>query len=292
MEYLWIDVFSNRPLAGNALCVILDGTGLSGEQMQAISKETNLSETTFVLPPTQPNATYRTRIFTPGGELPFAGHPTLGTAAALALAGKVTGRELVQETLSGLTPLQLTYQGDSLDRVVMQAPQPRDAGRPDPERVARALGLTAPAAVTPKGLAPQVIEAGVKHMIVPVASPEALADLKPDTTLLTDLSKELGVIGAYPFAMLPEGSDSHARARLFAPAYGIPEDPATGSAAAPLGVYLAWHGLLPANGAFWYEQGVEMGRPSRLWVEVTETGVRVGGQVVLVGRGQFFLGNC
>lgn len=293
MEYLWLDVFSNRPLTGNALCVILDGSGLSGEQMQAIAKETNLSETTFVLPPTQPGATYRTRIFTPGGELPFAGHPTLGTAAALALAGKVSGPDLVQETISGLTPVQLLHSADKLVRVMMQAPKPVDAGRPDPERVAKALGLGSAAGVMPGGLAPQVIGAGVKHMIVPVDSPETLAGLKPDTAFLTELSRELGVIGAYPFALLPDEPESFARARLFAPAFGISEDPATGSAAAPLGAYLVWNGLLPeAGGAFWYEQGVEMGRPSRLLVEVTESGVRVGGEAILIGRGEFFLGNC
>lgn len=294
LAYLWLDVFTDRPLTGNALCVVLDGTGLSTADMQAIAKETNLSETTFVLPPTAPGATYRNRIFTPGGELPFAGHPTLGTAAALALAGKVTGTDLVQETASGLTPLQLLYtEGGEIDRVIMTAPRPEAVVEPDPERVAKALRLK-PEQITPGGLKPQVIAAGVRHMPVPVESPEVLDSIQPDMAELTQLSRELGVIGAYPFALLPGGGETHARARLFAPLYGIPEDAATGSAAAPLAAYLYWNGLMPGQGnAFWYEQGAAIGRPSRLWAEVTDREgglqVRVGGQVRLVGKGEFNL---
>jgi trans-2,3-dihydro-3-hydroxyanthranilate isomerase len=139
-----------------------------------------------------------------------------------------------------------------------------------------------------------VIASGVQHLVVPVASPEVLAGLRPDVGALNELSRDLGVIGVYPFALLPTGGAAHARARLFAPLYGIAEDPATGSAAAPLGAYLSWHGLMPGgSSAFWYEQGVDMGRPSRLWVEVTGEGaalkVRVGGQVRLLGRGEFHL---
>ncbi|HWI65033.1 MAG TPA: PhzF family phenazine biosynthesis protein [Symbiobacteriaceae bacterium] len=287
LSYLWLDVFADRPFAGNALCVFLDGTSLTDAQMQAFAKETNLSETTFVLPPTQPGATYRCRIFTPGGELAFAGHPTLGTAAALALSGRVQDNAFVQESKYGLTPLELIYDGDRLDRVIMVAPEPELAGAPDPEAVARTIGLTK-ADVTANGLRPEIIYAGVKHLVIPVGSPEVLEKLQPDTTALTALSRELGVVGAYPFALLPPGGETHARARLFAPLYGIPEDAATGSAAAPLGAYLRWHGLMPeGHDSFWYEQGIEMNRPSRLWVEVTDAVVRVGGEVYLAGRGEF-----
>ncbi len=290
IPYLWLDVFADRPFAGNQLCVILDGTQLSDEEMQSLARETNLSETTFVLPPSRSEATYRNRIFTPGGELAFAGHPTLGTAAALGLAGKTESGRLVQETRYGLTPVELVTHEDRLDRAVMEAPTPSLVQEVSPDRVARVLGVAAHQ-VSRGGMKPAVIASGVKHMIVPVESPELLASLRPDTAALTELSRELGVIGAYPFALLP-GGGSHARARLFAPLYGIPEDPATGSAAAPLGFYLHRHQLLPqGSDSFWYEQGVEMGRPSRLWVQVLEDGalVRVGGQVRLVGQGEFLL---
>ena len=107
LPYLWLDVFATGPFSGNALCVILDATALSDEEMQAIARETNLSETTFVLPPTAEGAAYQNRIFTPGGELAFAGHPTLGTAAAVAISGKVSGAHLIQQTKAGLTPVEL-----------------------------------------------------------------------------------------------------------------------------------------------------------------------------------------
>ncbi|MGE5676253.1 MAG: PhzF family phenazine biosynthesis protein [Mycobacterium leprae] len=290
LHYMWLDVFADRPLTGNALCVFLDGDGLTGEQMQALARETNLSETTFVLPPTQPGATYRNRIFTPGGELAFAGHPTLGTAAAVAISRGEPVTEMVQETKSGLTPLDVAYVDGKVDRVVMVAPSPTFVAAPDPEQVARTLGLHA-ADVTPAGLRPEVIASGVQHLVIPVASPAVLSAVRVDTAALLDLSRSLGVIGAYPFALLPEGGKAQARARLFAPLFGITEDAATGSAAAPFGAYLHRHGLLPQHASsFWYEQGEEMGRPSRLWVEVTEQAsglqVEVGGQVRILGRGE------
>lgn len=290
IPYLWLDVFADRPFAGNQLCVILDGSALTDDEMQAMARETNLSETTFVLPPARSGATYRCRIFTPGGELAFAGHPTLGTAAALALAGRVAGAHLVQETRYGLTPVELMYQDGQLDHAVMEAPPTSVVQEVAPELVARVLRIGADQ-IGPRGLRPAVIASGVKHLIIPVASPEVLSGISPDSAALTDLSRELGVIGAYPFAVLGQG-EVHARARLFAPLYGIAEDPATGSAAAPLGAYLHRFGLMPSgSAAFWYEQGVEMGRPSRLWVEVLEDGarLRVGGKVRLVARGDFLL---
>lgn len=255
-----------------------------------IARETNLSETTFVLPATRAEATYRARIFTPGAELPFAGHPTLGTAAVVAMEGMAKGGSMVQETLSGLTPVSLEFGADgTVEMAVFRAPAARVVSTPDPERVARALGVGF-AAVSPQGLRPAVIEAGVRQIVVPVDSPETLAALAPETGLLKELTREEGVVGAYPFALLPKVGTTHARARLFAPAVGIPEDPATGSAAAPLGLYLSTHGLLPEGAnSFWYEQGVEMGRPSQLRVEVADGAFWVGGAVQLVARGVFYL---
>ncbi len=290
LPYLWLDVFSdNGPFTGNPLCVVLDGTSLTDQEMQAIAKETNLSETTFIVPATAPEATYWTRIFTPGGELAFAGHPTLGTAAAVALHARRPDAHMIQQTKYGLTPVELVGWPERLERVVMEAPPAAVASEPDPAEVARALGLNVEE-VTPSGLKPLAVKAGVTHMIVPVGTPEVLASVRPDTAALNDISRKYGVIGAYPFALRTDGGEVHARARLFAPLYGIPEDAATGSAAAPLGFYLHRHNLMPAgSNAFWYEQGIEMGRPSRLWVEVSEERIRVGGEVVLLGQGEFQL---
>lgn len=283
LPFLWVDVFTDRPLAGNPLCVVLAADSLSAAEMQAIARETNLSETTFVLPPTRPSATYRVRIFTPGGELPFAGHPTLGTAAALVHTGRAAAGALVQESAAGLTPVECPPGGP----VRLRAPAAHLAGAPDPAAVAGALGVPA-AAVTAFGLRPEVWTAGISHLLVPVDSPEALASLHPDPERVSALCRTTGAVGVYPLTLLRAGAGAAARARLFAPLYGVAEDPATGSAACLVGPYLERHQRLPAT-AFWYEQGVEMGRPSRLQVERRDDGWWVGGGVAAVAAGEFTL---
>ncbi|HEX6987987.1 MAG TPA: PhzF family phenazine biosynthesis protein [Bacillota bacterium] len=292
LPFLWVDVFTARPFGGNGLCVVFDAGGLTGDEMQALARETNQSETTFVLPPTRPGADYRVRIFTPGRELPFAGHPTLGTAAALVATGRLTGPRLVQETASGLTPLEIDR-----DLVVMETPSPRAVAPVAAERVSALLG----AAVHD----PEVIEAGIAHMVVGVEAVETLAALTPDLAGLTRLSQEAGFVGTVVYAPhapepQPGGAPSSpepprvdpvpvGRVRMFAPAAGVGEDPATGSAVAPLVLWLQRRGRLP-RGAFTYEQGVEMGRPSLLHVEVLPGGrIRAGGRVVVLGEGVFRL---
>jgi len=280
-RFHWVDVFTRQPFAGNGLCVFPDARELSDAEMQALARETNQSETTFVLPPTVEGAHYRARIFTPGGELKFAGHPTLGTAATLVNIGKLVGPELVQESAAGLTRVFVTP-----DKVILQAPPPRVLGEVEAERVARAVGVPV--------LRPTLIESGIAHLVMQVADLETLAAAQPDTTALTALSQELGCTGALLFCLQSAGN-AYLRARLFAPLFGITEDPATGSAGAPLGAYLHQSGLLPgAASSFWYEQGVEMGRPSRLWLEVAAQHdgalrVAVGGAVTPVGEGEFRL---
>lgn len=277
-RFLWADVFTDRAFGGNGLCVVLGAEGLRDQEMQALARETNQSETTFVLPPTHPEATYRVRIFTPARELPFAGHPTLGTAAALVREGIVQGPRVVQEAPAGLTPVEV-----GPERVVMEAPPARFVQAVDGGRVRAALGAEVEA--------PEIVAAGIAHLVARVPSWRALAGLAPDMTALASLGRELGFEGACLFALDGPGRDL--RARVFAPAAGVPEDPATGSAAAPLALYLHRRGLLPPA-PFTYTQGVEIGRPSELWVEATagdggHLRVRVGGQVVLVGEGVFRL---
>jgi len=277
--FLWVDVFTDRPFGGNGLCVVFDAEGLSDEEMQALARETNQSETTFVLPPTRPGADYRVRIFTPVRELPFAGHPTLGTAAALVAAGRLSGSRLVQESASGLTALDLDG-----DLVVMEAPQPRLVTTVPAERVSALLGVPVRDA--------EVIEAGVTHMVVGAEAVDALAALQPDLPGLDRLSRESGFVGTVVFASR-EGDGSArpviGRARMFAPSAGVVEDPATGSAVAPVVLWLQRRGRLP-QGAFAYEQGVEMGRPSLLYVDVLPGGrIKAGGRVVILGEGVFRL---
>jgi len=291
-----VDVFTDRPFAGNALCVVPDGTGLSTEQMQAIAREMNLSETTFVLPPTDPNATYWMRIFTTVREIPFAGHPSVGTAYVMARAGRFPLQEPVtrifQQVGVGTLPIDIEVSGGRPGRVIMTQGKPVFGGvLRDLTPVAEALGVE-PTAFARTKLPIQVVSTGLGHLLVPVPDLETIGRLRPNTAQLDTLLGDCGALGCFVFCLQATAPDTLAHARMFAPGDGVPEDPATGSAAGPLGAYLAVHGVLPkTQTAFVVEQGIEMGRPSRIWVEVIRdsagmpTTIRVGGTTVPVIRG-------
>ncbi|MBI4278645.1 MAG: PhzF family phenazine biosynthesis protein [Armatimonadetes bacterium] len=314
-RFFHVDVFTDRPLTGNPLCVFPEAEGLTDAEMQAIARETNLSETTFVLPPFAPEATYRMRIFTPSRELPFAGHPSLGTAWVLATLARFPLREPVttvrQEVGIGVLPLELEVRrdvgerggtshpgtgwhepGGRIGRVVMVQGRPAVGVTVDRARVARALNLD-PSALHP-ALPAQAASTGLWQVMVPLASPASLASLRPDLAALAALEERHGVTGFSVFALTP-AEPAQIRVRFFAPHAGVAEDPATGSAAGALGAYLAHHRALPADEAFLISQGVEMHRPSLLWVDVNENPgggpatVRVGGQVVPVMEGMLRL---
>jgi trans-2,3-dihydro-3-hydroxyanthranilate isomerase len=293
-----VDVFTDRPLTGNPLAVFPDGKGLTDEQMLAITREMNISETTFVLPSQAKRADYRNRIFTPGGELPFAGHPSLGTAFVAAEEGIVPKREGIstihQEVGIGVLPLVLHVSGGVIRKVVMTQGRP-SVGRKilDVDGIARALGVR-PRDITATGLRPQVASTGVPSLQVPLRSMEIVRGLSPDPGRLAALLNRIDRdAGAYVFAFIAGGgADLHARG--FFPNHGIVEDPATGSAAGACGAYLAANRRLPAKDQFVIEQGAEMHHPSRIEVAVTvkggrPTSVRVGGQVVPVMRGTLAL---
>ena len=291
-----VDVFTERPFAGNPLCVVPDGTGLSTEQMQAIAREMNLSETTFVLPPTDPQAAYWMRIFTPAKEIPFAGHPSVGTAYVMARAGRFRLQEPVtrifQQVGIGTLPLDIEVSNGKPGRVIMTQGKPTFGGVVrDLTPVAEALGVD-PGALARTHLPVQVVSAGLEHLMVPLADLETVGTLQPNVARLDALLQDHGALGCFVFCLQSAAPDTFAHARMFAPGAGVPEDPATGSAAGPLGAYLAVHGVLPkTQTAFVLEQGIEMGRPSRLWVEVIRdaagmpTTLRVGGTTVPVIRG-------
>lgn len=291
-----VDVFTDRPFAGNPLCVVPDGTGLSAEQMQAIAREMNLSETTFVLPATDPKAAYWMRIFTPAKEIPFAGHPSIGTAYVLAAAGRFSLREpetrIFQQVAIGTLPLDIEVADGKPGQVVMTQGTPafgavlRDWGQ-----IAAALGVDA-GPLAKSSLPAQVVSTGLAHLMVPLPDLDTAGRLRPNVALLDSLLQESGALGCFAFCLQATTPDTLAHARMFAPGAGVPEDPATGSAAGPLGAYLAAQGVLPkTQTAFILEQGIEMGRPSRLWIEVIRdsTGmpatIRVGGTTVPVIRG-------
>ncbi len=287
-------MFAARPLEGNPLAVFPRAQGLSDPEMLAIAREMNLSETTFVLPPTKQGADYRNRIFTPGGEIPFAGHPSLGTAYVAAMEGIVPRGEGVatvhQEVGIGVLPLELHVRRGAVDRVVMTQGKPRVGRRiAKVDGLANALGIRA-RDIAATGLAPAVASTGADSLQVPVRTLDVVRELRPDPNalarILTRIDREAG---AYVFAFEAEG-DADLHARGFFPLHGVTEDPATGSAAGACGAYLAANRRLPAKEWFAIEQGIEVHHPSRIDVSVATAGgrpltVRVAGRVVPVMRG-------
>lgn len=277
-----VDVFTDRPFTGNPLAVVHGADGLDTGRLQAIAREFNLSETVFPLPPSADGASYRARIFTPAEELPFAGHPSVGVAWVLARDGVIGAGEAVQECAAGLLPVRV----DALGARIGGGP-PRVGPTLDAERLALAAGLTA-ADVDPVAAA-GVAGAGLDHVFVPVRPDAVARAVVPELGALRAATDGRGMLNVVSLELAARRVHS----RMFGPGTGVPEDPATGSAAVALAVYLVDRGLLPPDGdsAFTICQGAEMHRPSRLEVEVSaESGAAlttsVGGRVVAVSSGQ------
>lgn len=271
------DVFTDRPLAGNQLAVVLDADGLDTISMQAIAREFNFSETTFVTPSSEPGCDWRVRIFTPVYELPMAGHPTVGTAVVLHEEG-IVGARVVFEL--GVGPTTVEFGADGL--AWMTQPEARFlASVEDRGLVASALSLS-PDEIR-DDLPVEVVSCGNPFLIVPIVSVQALGRMKANTELWEQATANVERGGVYGFAETRRG---RLRSRMFAPALGVAEDPATGSAAGPVGAYFARHlGVT----SLLIEQGVEMGRPSLLHVDASAARPRVGGRAVIVASGELQL---
>jgi trans-2,3-dihydro-3-hydroxyanthranilate isomerase len=275
----WLDVFTSRPLAGNALAVVHDADDLDEERMLGFARETKLSETTFVQTATEAGADYRNRIWMTTRELPFAGHPSLGTAVAVANARGEREARYVQQTGAGLQPVEveLGSNGGPARASMLQEPTRFGAER-DPAVVAAALGLVD--ADTHPELPPQLVSCGVQHLIVPIRDAAVLSRAHPDADLLSALLGGSDAVCAY--LAWPEPDGVHVQARgFFLEGRLVAEDPATGSAAGPLCAYL--HARTGAT-RIEVAQGVAMGRPSRLVCEAGER-VRVAGDVVVLIAG-------
>ena len=300
-RYLHYDVFTDRLFGGNQLAVFLDGRGLSTDTMQAIAKEMNFSETTFVLPPDQAGTDARMRIFTPGEELPVAGHPTIGSTFALARAG-VIERDRPSFVFGlgvGPTPVSLTWKGDDLGFVWMTQGLPT-FGEPitDPARAAAALSLS-PAAVSGTGHPIQIVSCAVPFLFVPMATRSDVDNAESNPGLLDQLLSDAGASahGVFIFSAQPGDRKSTVYSRMFAPELGIVEDPATGIASGPLGCYLVRHRIVPSDkaSAMISLQGAKMGRPSYVHISIDADkegkigGVRVGGEAVLAGEGTLYV---
>jgi trans-2,3-dihydro-3-hydroxyanthranilate isomerase len=306
-RYVLVDVFTDTPLQGNALAVFTDARDIPEHLLQPFAREMNLSETVFVYPPTRqqpPGGTgqegasdresndetvfvlppeqgghARIRIFTPTAELPFAGHPTLGSA--FVLAGPLQLAEIRLETGAGTIPVRLDREGARITFGRMEQLVPTVEPAADEASLLAALGIER------SELPVEVYDNGMKHAFVTLASEDHVAAVRPDFGALAEILDGMGVSTI-------AGSDSRWKTRMFAPGSGVPEDPATGSAAGPLAFHLARHRRIGFGEEIEITQGVELGRPSTLFARVDGSAddverVEVGGSAVTVARGEFRL---
>ena len=282
LKYEVVDVFTDRPYAGNPLAVVLDADELATSQMHSIAREFNLSETAFVLTPSEPAdgpaADYRIRIFTPAEELPFAGHPSVGSAVTLARLGRIKYGEVAQECGAGMLPVSVAEHSAALTGGAAEVGEELD-----PAPLLAAVGLSESNFMGP---APRVAGCGISFYYLSVTA-DAVAAAKPEAAAL----HALGHQGVSVYAWDPQ--QSYAHARVFCDAVGVTEDPATGSAALGLGVWLVASGLAHGDGTTGYtiRQGVEIHRPSTLECTVTAqdgvvTRTTVAGGVVPVASGE------
>jgi trans-2,3-dihydro-3-hydroxyanthranilate isomerase len=269
-----VDVFTDTPLAGNQLAVFTDAREIPESRLQDLARETNFSETVFVYPP-EADGHVRIRIFTPTAEIPFAGHPTLGTAFVLAAPLQLGVIRL--ETGSGTVPVELEREGARISFGRMQQPIPTIEPFPAADELQDVLGVRSQLPV-------EVYDNGLRHVYVALASPEEVAALQPDQQRLA----ALGDYGINCFA----GAGTKWKTRMFSPFHRIWEDPATGSAAGPLALHLARHGRIAFGDEIEISQGAEIDRPSTLYARADGSAgavemIEVGGSAVVVARGEF-----
>jgi trans-2,3-dihydro-3-hydroxyanthranilate isomerase len=297
LHYHKVDVFTNRAFGGNPLSVFTNGRGISGELMQTLVKELNLSEATFVLPPKNPANNYHIRIFTPGRELPLAGHPTVGTTFVLAREHMVekTGAitNIVLEEGVGDIPVSIEYEGDQPGMIWMTQPRPqfdREAGAEERASVAEMLSL--PLEALDDRYPVQVVSSGVPFLYVPIRDLASIKSIKVRLDVHERVAQAFGAGDVFVFTLEVETPGSTVHSRMFAPEMGIWEDPATGAASGPLGAYLVRYGIAQDPMRIVSEQGLEMGRPSFIHIQIEKQGgeitsARVGGQCYYMGEGFF-----
>jgi trans-2,3-dihydro-3-hydroxyanthranilate isomerase len=297
-RFLQFDVFTGSLFGGNQLAVFPDGRGLPPETMQAIAKEMNFSETTFVLPPEQPGTDFSLRIFTPGSELPTAGHPTIGSAFALARTGAIAPGtpQFVFGLGVGPTPVALTWKDTELGFAWMTQSLPVFS-EPIANRADAAAALGVPdSAVGGTGLPVQVVSCGLPYVLVPLTTRSAVDNAVINRDALDRFLHQVGVDSVFLFTAERGPDKATIYSRMFAPVIGVAEDAATGSASGPAGCYLVRHNVVPAAkaGAMLSLQGVKMGRPSHVHIAIGVDGteirsVRVGGESVLAGEGTLYI---
>jgi trans-2,3-dihydro-3-hydroxyanthranilate isomerase len=299
LTFYQADVFTTTPFGGNPVAVIPDAQGLSDQELQQIAREMNLSETVFVLPPTEPAAAVKIRIFTPTREIPFAGHPVIGAFYILGQLKRFPVQEpttrVLYECNIGLFPVDIHVRGGEIHRVVMSQPKPEFLGTieaiQDVFEISNALGL-AKRMITGTRYPIEVVSTGLPVIIVPVRTLTAVKSIVPNSSAITDLCAKHGANGLMVFTAITVEALSSVHTRMFASPIGVVEDPATGSASGALGAYLVQHGAVEVRPVteITAEQGYELDRPSRIFIEVESDDdviqtVKVGGQAVLLIEG-------
>jgi trans-2,3-dihydro-3-hydroxyanthranilate isomerase len=294
LHYHRVDVFTDRAFGGNPLAVCTNGRGLSTETMQAIAKEFNLSETTFVLPPDDPRHDWRVRIFTPGSELPMAGHPTVGTSFVLAREHMIRRDEratnIVLEEGVGPVPVRVEFENGEPSYAEMSQPLPTFGPELSDRRAVAAM-LSLEESDLDAELPVEVVSCGVPFLYVPLRTLDAARRARPRADLIEAVAGDGVPPEVFVFTREVEHEGSTVHSRMFAPGLGITEDPATGAASGPLGCYLVARGVVSGEAAdIVSEQGIEMGRPSFVNIRIEQaagrvSAVRVGGRCHFMGEG-------
>jgi len=299
LKFYQADVFTDVAFGGNPVAVIPDAEGLTDLELQQVAREMNLSETVFVFPPSDPAAVVKIRIFTPTQEIPFAGHPVIGTFFVLGMTTRLELREpvtrVLQECNLGLFPVELHARNGTILRVVMSQPKPQFLdvvdNRDDLFSIAKALGV-ARYQITDTRRPVQVVSTGLPVMIVPMRTLTAVRSIIPDVSAVAALCQQYGANGMMVYSTMTVEQQATVHTRMFAPLIGIIEDPATGSASGALGAYLVQNGVVEVGPMteIVAEQGYEIERPSRILIQVESEDdaiqeVKVGGQAVMVVEG-------
>jgi trans-2,3-dihydro-3-hydroxyanthranilate isomerase len=293
VKFYIVDVFTDQQFGGNQLAVFPEGNEVPEELMQKIAREINYSETTFVLPAENNKNDFKLRIFTPYLELPMAGHPTVGSAFALLKNNYIAPDKdsIIFEEGVGDIPVAFKERNNSLV-TAMEQPLPVFGPKFESDIMAKILSLSKDQILSDYPV--QVVSSGVPFLYVPVKDLNAIRKIKLRMDYYEKYLAGFPTNNLFVFTMETEQSSSFVHSRMFAPGYGIAEDPATGAASGPLGAYLVHYGLAEANKPLISEQGFEMGRPSLIQIEIAAEGkqihsVKVGGQSVLTGEGYIYL---
>lgn len=285
VDFRQVDVFTSVPFKGNPVAVIMDARSLTSRQMQEIARWTNLSETTFVLPPENPAADYRLRIFTPGSELPFAGHPTIGSAWALMEAGIVsaTAGRLVQECAAGMVSLSVGEETNGKPSIAFELPSPHITPL-STQQIATLETLLGCA--LDRALTPALVDVGARWIVAQVADAATLLSVTPDYVGLREHDAALGITGVTLYGRYAARQPFSIEVRSFAPACGVNEDPVCGSGNGSVAAFMRYHAVrLPESGLVQASQGQVIGRDGKLRLRIANDSIQVGGYAVTCVQG-------